>query len=154
MIGRYAFVFGAGIWLFGALIHWVAPLLGADWYAFLHSPEWVVGSARNGTWEAPLGAVVIGGLMFACALYALAGAGMIRRIPLLKTALVVISTIGIVRGLLPVPLLLSAPDRLSAFDIVGSLIWLLAGLSFLLGTASRWHLLATTKSVRSGEAGR
>ena len=154
MIGRYSFLVGAGIWLFGALIHWIAPLLGADWYAFLHSPEWVVDSARNSTWEAPFGAVVIGGLMFACALYALAGAGMIRRIPLLKTALVVISAIAIIRGLLPVPWLISAPERLSSFDIVGSLIWLLAGLSFLLGTASRWRLLATTKSVRSGEAGR
>ena len=143
MIGRYAFLFGAGIWLFGALIHWVAPLLGADWYAFLHSPKWVVDSARNHTWQAPLGAVVIGSLMLTCALYALAGAGMILCIPLRKTALVIISTIAIGRGLLPVPWLISTPERLSSFDIIGSLIWLLAGLSLLLGTISRWAFLGS-----------
>lgn len=136
MIGRISFLIGAGIAIFGALIHWLAPLLGADWYAFLRSPQWVVDSARNGTWEAPVGAVVIGVLMFACALYAFAGAGILRWMPLVQTGLSVISPICLLRGLVLVPFLISAPEKLTGFDIVGSLIWFIAGLSFLSGTSA------------------
>lgn len=140
-LGRFSFLVGAGIGLFGALIHWVAPFLGPDWYAFLTSPQWVVASARNGGWEAPLGAAVVGGLMFACFLYALAGVGLMRGMPLLRTALCTISAVCLVRGLLLVPFLLKVPEKLSAFDIVGSLVWFTAGLGFLFGTVSGWATL-------------
>ena len=140
-ISRNAFIVGASIGLFGALTHWAAPLIGPDWYAFLHSPASVVTSARTGSWLAPSGAVVIGALMFLCAVYAFSGAGIIRRIPLLRTALVVITAICVLRGLALVPVLVLLPGRASGFDIIASLVWLLAGLSFLLGTVGSWRRL-------------
>lgn len=138
---RLAFLCGAGIAIFGALIHWVAPLLGPDWYAFLTAPKWVVESARQGTLDAPVGGVVIGGLMFVCALYAFSATGLMRRLPLTKTALCVISTICLVRGLLLIPLLINVPERLTAFDIAASVVWFVAGLCFLVGTIVRWRAL-------------
>jgi len=138
-VSRNAFMVGAGIALFGALIHWIAPWIGPDWYAFLHAPASIVTSARTGTWLAPSGAVAIGALMFLCALYALSGAGIIRKIPLLRTALVIITTICVLRGLALIPFLMLVPSKLSGFDIVGSLVWLLAGVSFLLGTVGSWR---------------
>ena len=35
MTARYAFAIAAAIAMFGAIIHWVAPLMGPDWYAGL-----------------------------------------------------------------------------------------------------------------------
>ncbi|WP_293931555.1 hypothetical protein [Iodobacter sp.] len=140
-IGHFSFLIGAGIALFGALIHWVAPLIGPDWYAFLTAPRWVVDSARNGTLEAPLSAVLIGFLMFTCAVYAFSGAGVMKRLPLLRTGLIVISSICLLRGLLLVPLLIRVPELLSAFDIVGSVVWFVAGLGFFVGTIKNWASL-------------
>lgn len=143
---RLVFLCGAGIAIFGALIHWIAPLLGPDWYAFLTAPNWVVESARRGTWDAPVGGAIIGGLMFLCALYAFSATGLMRRLPLMRTALCVISTICLVRGLLLIPLLIKVPERLTAFDITASVVWFIAGLCFLLGTCLRWGALVR-KSV-------
>ncbi|WP_211453178.1 hypothetical protein [Collimonas antrihumi] len=147
--GHLAFLVGAGIAVFGALIHWVAPFLGPDWYAFLHAPKWVVDSARNGTMAAPVGAVVIGFLMFTCASYAFSGAGLIRRLPFVKTGLAVISTICLLRSLLLVPYLVTVPKMLSAFDIVGSLVWFVAGVMFSVGAFKNWHLLSRNIGYRS-----
>lgn len=136
-----AFLIGAGIAIFGAIIHWVAPFVGPDWYAFLTSPKWVVDSAQSGTIRAPVGAAVIGLLMFTCGLYAFSGAGIIRRLPLTRTGLIVISSICLLRGLLLVPFLLRVPNLLSAFDIVASLVWFAAGVAFFVGTAKNWPFL-------------
>lgn len=138
---HFAFLIGASIALFGALIHWLAPFIGPDWYAFLHSPPSVVDSARTGTLLAPIGAAVIGLLMFICTLYGLAGAGSMPRLPLLKTGLTTIATICLLRGLLLIPALVLAADRLTMFDIVASLIWFIAGLGFFIGTAINWSAL-------------
>lgn len=143
---RLAFLLAAGIALFGALIHWVAPVMGPDWYAFLTSPAWVVESARNGSWEAPVGGLIIGALMFLCAVYAFSATGLIRQLPLLRTGLCLISAICSIRGLLLIPYLVKVPERLTAFDILASLVWLLAGLSFLTGTMRRWKALGATAS--------
>lgn len=140
-IGHLGFLVGAGIALFGALIHWVAPLLGPDWYAFLTAPQWVIDSARNRTLTAPVGAAVIGCLMFACALYAFSGAGLIRRLPLARTGLTIIFSICLLRGILVVPLMVRAPNMLSTFDIVGSMLWFIAGVAFLVGTTKNWSRL-------------
>lgn len=138
---RLVFLCAAGIAIFGAVIHWIAPLLGPDWYAFLTAPHWVVESARQGTWDAPVGGTIIGGLMMLCGLYAFSATGLMRRLPLLKTALCVITAICLVRGLLLIPLLIKMPQRLTAFDITASVVWLIAGVCFLVGTIARWRAL-------------
>jgi hypothetical protein len=136
-----SFLIAAGIALFAACIHWVAPFVGPDWYDFLTAPRWVGESARNGTAEAPVGAMVIGFLMFSCALYAFSGAGLIHRLPLTKTALVIITSICLLRGLLLLPFFIRVPERLSSFDIVASLVWFIAGPGFLFGSYGNWTQL-------------
>lgn len=141
-IGNLGFLTGAGISLFGAAIHWVAPVLGVRYYAALGSPRWVVDSARQGTWQAPAGAIVIGALMFACALYALAGMGhAVPFLPLVKAGIVTIATIGIVRGLLAVPLLLRHPRLVTTFNVIAALVWFAAGFGFALGAWRNWGSL-------------
>jgi len=137
-IGRSAFLVGTGIALFGAIIHWVALFVNPLWMAFLRAPPWVVESLRNKTWIASVGGVVIGFLFFLCATYAYAALEGKRLLPLARIALPVISVIFILRGLLVMPALIYRP---TGFNVVGSLIWLVAGICFLVGTLSHWRSL-------------
>jgi hypothetical protein len=132
-MGRYAFLLAAGLALFGALIHFVAPLLGPDWYAFLHAPAAVVASARGGTALAPAGTVSIGVLMLLCGLYALEGAGWLRWLPFAPQAQGTIAAVCLLRGLLILPYWYKYPGQLTAFDVVASFVWLAAGLTFSFG---------------------
>ena len=140
-VGIWAFYIAAGIAVFGALIHWIAPVLGPDFYAFLRAPAVVVQSARQHTWLAPVGALVIGMLMLVCALYALSGAGLIRPLPLLKTGILVTGVICLVRGLAVLPFLLLMPKTVTAFNIIASLIWFICGLGYVLGAWRHWQWL-------------
>ncbi len=132
-MGRFAFLLAAGISLFGAVIHFAAPLLGPAWYAFLQAPPKVIASASAGSWFAPAGAVAIGGLMLICALYALAGAGRLRWLPFAQMAQGTIAAVCLLRGLLVLPYLYKFPERLWTFDALASVIWFAAGLGFLVG---------------------
>lgn len=138
---RLCFLIVTGIATFGAIIHWIAPWVGIDWYRFLTSPQWVVNSARQGTWYAPAGAVVVGALMQACGVFALSATGLLPRLYLLRTALCFIACLCTVRGVLIFPLLWMVPKQLTAFDITASLVWLTAGLCMGLGTMLHWAAL-------------
>ncbi|TXI93008.1 MAG: hypothetical protein E6Q34_05850 [Burkholderiaceae bacterium] len=135
---RVCFLIVTAIASFGAIIHWIAPFLGVDWYRFLTSPQWVVNSARNGTWQAPVGAVVVGALMQTCGMFALSATGIVQRLPFLRTATCFIAILCTLRGALIFPLLWMVPKRLTAFDITASFVWLCAGICMGLGTYLRW----------------
>ena len=68
----------------------------------VNAPQSVVQSARDGTLWAPVGAIGIALLLAVMALFAFSGAGVSRKLPFLKTAVAIISTIFIVRGLIVV----------------------------------------------------
>ena len=146
-MGRFAFLLAAAISLFGAMIHFAAPLLGPDWYAFLQAPAKVVASARAGGLWAPAGAVAIGLLMLVCALYGLAGAGLLRWLPFAQMVQGTVAAVCLLRGLLVLPYLYKFPDRVWTFDVVASVIWLAAGLGFLVG------ILRSARSVPVAMAG-
>lgn len=56
---------GMGAFL-GGLLHIAALLGGSTWIAFFRAPKWIVESAQQGTWIAPVGSIVITGLMWLC----------------------------------------------------------------------------------------
>ncbi|MEO8803652.1 MAG: hypothetical protein ABI304_00650 [Rudaea sp.] len=140
-IAHFSLLLATAIALFGAAIHWIAPLLGPDWYAFLHAPAAAVASARNGTAFGPSGAIVIGALMFACALFGLSARGDLRYLPFTRAALVVISFICLVRGLIVIPYIIILP-RVPPFELVASLIWFVAGVGFFVGLVGTWPVLS------------
>lgn len=131
---RMALWLAAAIALFGTAIHWIAPLLGPGWYAFLHAPAWVVASAQAGSWPAPVASLVIGGLMGLAGAYALSAAGSLKRLPLTRPAMWVLALLCCTRGLILLPLLLRYPQwHPSRFDWIAALVWLLAGIGFAFG---------------------
>lgn len=95
---------GVGV-LLGALLHVGVLTGGPDWIAFVGAPASIIQSARDGTWLARAGALGVAALLTVWALYAFSGAGVIRRLPLLRTVLAAIAVIFLLRGLVIVPFL-------------------------------------------------
>ena len=77
------------------------------------------------------------------AAYAFAAAGLMRRLPLLRTALVVISAIYLARGLLVLaPSAFERPHLSPGFMLWSSLIVLVLGIVHAVGTWRAWPFLS------------
>ena len=133
----------AGGWLSvaAALLHLAVIVGGPDWYRFFGAGEGMARAAERGSWTPPTLTVGIAAMLAIWAAYAFAGTGVIRRLPLMRTALVLISAIYLVRGLLIVPILL-APGTPPSFDVWSSVIVLVYGVAYALGTWRAWPYLA------------
>jgi hypothetical protein len=123
-----------------ALLHLAVIAGGPDWYRFFGAGEAMAEMAEAGSPVPALVTTAIAALLAIWAAYAFAGAGLIRRLPLMRTALVAITAIYLLRGLLIVPILLS--PRPTSFDIWSSLIVLVYGIVHAVGTALAWRDLS------------
>jgi hypothetical protein len=119
--------------VFGVAIHVAAIVGGPSWYAFFGAPPAIVESARSGTWLAPVGAMVIAGLMAICAAYAASALGLIRKLPLLHLGLACIASVCLVRAFVLIPLAIKHPELLNTFEVIAAIVWALAGLGFAVG---------------------
>jgi hypothetical protein len=70
--------------------HLLCIVGGPSWFAFARAPQQIIDSAQQGTLLAPLGTIVVAALMFACTVFSFSAAGLIRKVPLLKSALMTI----------------------------------------------------------------
>ncbi len=120
----------------GAVLHVAIVFGGPDWYAFFHAPNVMFEMARVGNLRAPVSGLVIAAFLALCAAYAFSGAGMIRRLPLLRLGLASIGGLLILRGLLFVPLILWHPNALARIcecRSVDTFIMLTSGLCLAMG---------------------
>ncbi|HEU4453362.1 MAG TPA: hypothetical protein VFR81_09890 [Longimicrobium sp.] len=128
-----------------SLLHLAIILGGPEWYRFFGAGERMARLAARGS---PYPAVVTAGIAAVLAvwmLYALSGAGVIRRLPFLRLALVLIAAAYLGRGALGIPLVLLADNpytnQLKArmtFMIVSSAICIGLGLCYAVGAAQAW----------------
>ena len=82
------------------------------------------------------------------AAYAFAGAGLLRRLPLMRTALLAITAIYMLRGLVLVPVLALKPQLVDRFTIWSSLIVVVYGIAYGVGTWRAWpHLSRRRQDV-------
>jgi len=140
---RNKWLIAGGILSAAAAILHVATIVGGPaWYRFFGAGEDMARAAEQGSLTPALVTAAIAGVLLAWALYAFSGAGIIRRLPLLRTALVLISAIYLVRAFVLLPLLILRPDRADTFAIVSSLIVLAYGLAYAIGTWSAWPQLS------------
>lgn len=119
--------------LIGVAIHIAAIFGGVNWYIFFGAPPIIVQSARDGTWLAPLSNMLITVLMGICAAYAFSAMGVIRRLPLLRTGLVCMAVICLLRSLVLWPLMINHPELRNTFEIVAAIVWGVAGVGFAFG---------------------
>ena len=127
-------LFGGILSLIAALLHISIIFGGPDWYRFFGAGEEMAIMAENGSWYPPLVTSGIALVLFIWALYAFSGAGIIRKLPLLRTGLVIISGIYLLRGLAIIPAYFLMPEVIDSFLVWSSLICLLYGISYAIGT--------------------
>jgi signal peptidase I len=125
-----------------ALLHLAIILGGPPLYRLFGAGERMVHAAEMGSIRPALITSGIALILLLWALYAFSGAGLIRRLPLLRTGLVLISAIYLLRGLAPVPMLILQPERVDAFVIWSSLTVLIYGICYAIGTWLGWRRLA------------
>jgi hypothetical protein len=127
-----------------AVLHLAVIPGGADWYRFFGAGEGMARLAERGSPKPALITLAIAAVLGLWSAYALAGAGRIRRLPLMRTALVAIAAIYLLRGLALVPALAMNPRAVDSFMLWSSLIVLVYGLAYAIGTYRAWPALAST----------
>jgi hypothetical protein len=132
----------------GALLSAIAALLhlgiiagGPAWYRFFGAGERFARAAAQRRWYPTLVTLGIATVLGAWSAYALAGAGLIGTLPLLKAALVGITAVYLVRGMAYAPLVLAKGGRITPFVVWSSLICFAYGLVHLVGLVQRWPAL-------------
>ncbi|HST63161.1 MAG TPA: hypothetical protein VLK84_30910 [Longimicrobium sp.] len=125
-----------------SLLHVGIIFGGPDWYRFFGAGERMAWLAARGS---PYPAVVTAGIALVLgtwALYALSGAGVIRRLPFVRPALVAIAAIFLARGILGVPLVLVVDDPYAnqlrakmTFMVLTSVVCIGLGLCYAVGAA-------------------
>lgn len=134
-----------------SLLHGACVVGGPDWYRFFGAGEAMAQAAQRGEAYPALVTLAIAAILALWAAYAFAGAGLIRRLPLMRTALVAISLIYLLRGALIVPAL-TVPGMGGTFNIVSSLVVLLFGLCYAVGTWRAWPSLSHRKYADAMDA--
>lgn len=142
LTSRLWLIFSAALNFAIAMLHAAIPFVGVPAYVYFGTAD-LARLAAQGS-PAPALITFLLALVFAgFGFYALSGAGVIRRLPLLRTGLLLIGSIYTLRGLLLVFDLvrlaqgLDYPIRQTVFSAVALAI----GLMILIGTAHRWQSL-------------
>jgi len=124
-----------------SLLHIGCIIGGPAWYRFFGAGEGMARAASRGEIYPALVTFAIAVLLAIAAAYAFAGAGVFRKLPLMRTALVVISGVYLLRGLALVPIAFT-PAAQTSFNIWSSLIVLGYGIFYAIGTWKAWPSLS------------
>ena len=124
-----------------ALAHLACIIFGGDWYRFFGAGEQLALLSEQGHWYPTVVTSVIVVVLFIWSLYALSGAGLILRLPLLRLGLCVISSIYLLRGIAFVGIMPMFPENSLMFWLVSSSICLMIGTCYAIGTYQAWSIL-------------
>ena len=142
MAGKKWLVLGGTLSALAAILHLAVIAGGPSWYRFFGAGEAMAHAAEQGSSTPALMTLAIAAVLMVWALYAFSGAGLIRRrLPLLRTALILISAMYLLRALAVLPLLMFRPELVDTFAIVSSLVVLAYGLAYAIGTWTEWAAL-------------
>jgi hypothetical protein len=126
-----------------ALLHLACIVGGADWYRFFGAGEPLARMAERGAWTPHLLTLAIAAILAGWSAYAFSAAGLIAPLPLLRTALVAITAVYLLRGCaLFAPAAMSRPDLSAAFLFWSSAVVLAIGVIHLIGLVLAWPRLS------------
>lgn len=134
-------VVGATLSALAALLHLGCIAFGGSWYLSLGAGERMASMADAGHWYPSAMAAGISAVLLTWAGYALSGAGVVRRLPFLRTVLVGITAAYLLRGVAFVALMPYFPGNSVTFWIVSSAVCLGFGLVHLIGLRQVWARL-------------
>lgn len=105
-----------------ALLHVGIVLGGPEWYRFFGAGEPMAAMAARGELLPTVVTIGIAAVLSAWAVYALSGAGIVRRLPFTRAVLVLVTAIYGVRALAGVPLAMVDTSRTTFFWVWSSAI--------------------------------
>ena len=133
-----------------ALLHLVIIFIGAPAYRYFGAGEEMARGAESGSLFPAMMTVVLVVIFAIWGLYAFSGAAMFRRLPLLRIALPLIGAIYILRGLAifqQIFQISTSAEQFEAREVVFSLVSLVIGLAYLIGTVINWRGLRASSRV-------
>lgn len=134
---------GAASSAIAALLHLGCIVFGPSWYRFFGAGERMSRLSAAGHAGPTLVTAGIAAVLAVWSLYALSGAGVIPRLPLVRTALVAITGIYLLRGSAGFVLARAHPGEQGvAFWCWSSAICLGIGAMHLMGTRQAWSVLS------------
>ena len=126
-----------------ALLHVGCIIFGPSWYRFFGAGERLAQLAAAGSAVPTVMTAGIAAVLSLWAAYALSGAGVIARLPLIRVALCAIAGAYLIRGAAGLVFAAVAPgERSVAFWVWSSLICLGIGALYLVGTRQVWAALS------------
>lgn len=131
-------MFGGVMSTLAAFLHIAIILGGPDWYRLFGAGEKMAVLAEQGSWIPIICTLGIFAVLFIWGLYAFSAAGLFRKLPLLKMALVIISTIYLIRGLMLFPVWIIRPEFINNLHIWSSLVCLIIGGAYANGVRQVW----------------
>lgn len=141
-LGRALLITAGWLNLLAAALHLAVIPGGPDWYRFLGAGEGMARMAERGMVYPTVMTLVIAGVLATWALFAWSGAGLIRRLPLLRTVLVAITAVYLIRGVGPFLWFAIRTETAPPFWLWSSAIVLIFGVVHAAGVALRWRTLA------------
>lgn len=141
------FIVAGSLSLAAALLHVAVIFGGPNWYRFFGAGEQLAQMAEAGMAYPIFVTLFITSILTGWGLYALSGAGLILRLPFLRTCLVLITAVYCIRGAYGpfIPLLVSTPyvENLGiAFWFWSSAICMSIGLLHLWGLKRNWSFIS------------
>lgn len=146
MAGNKWLILGGTLSALAAILHLAVIAGGPSWYRFFGAGEAMAQAAERGSSTPALITLAIAAMLMVWALYAFSGAGIIRRLPLLRTALILISAVYLLRAFALLPTLILRPDLVDTFAIVSSLVVLAYGLAYSIGAWAGWSALKVERA--------
>lgn len=127
------------------LLHLAIVFVGAPGYRYFGAGERMAQLAEQGSATPAVITLGLAMVFLAWSAYAFSGAGVLRRLPLLRTVLIAIGVIYTARGLLLGPQMVwhlsghqaAVPEK----QLVFSGVALITGLAYLIGTRESWTSL-------------
>lgn len=127
-----------------ALLHVAVTAIGAPAYRYFGAGESLASHAQAGSLFPAGLTLMIAGVFAGFSAYAFSGAGVIRRLPLIRTGLVTIAAIYLLRGLSAIPqglALVLAPGSFPSRYFVFSFVSLCVGTCYAWGAQKAWTVL-------------
>ena len=130
-----------------SLLHVAVIIGGPDWYRFFGAGEEMARAAEHGSLAPAIVTSIVAGILATWAAFVFGAAGLTRRLPLTRTALVAIAAVLLARAALGLVPSLWAPEQWPAFAFWSSGICFVMGACFALGTWLAWPQLSQRKAV-------
>ena len=121
-----------------SLLHVACIFGGPDWYRFFGAGEQMALMAEQGSSHPTIVTLGIFSILSIWSLYAFSAAGLIFKLPLIRLALILITSIYIIRGLVGFAFIYMPIGRSPEFWLWSSIICLTSGMFHAVGLKKQW----------------